>query len=368
MRILYVLLLCSALGPTVVAQGVITRIGIDGTEFYYNGVPDLQTLFDDATDNGLGVDTVLLPGGQFLLTSNLDVTSPVIVIGSGIRADSAIVYGGRTAFVGSNASIFLHADADGSEMHGVSFEQGGNSPIYFGSTLPDSDVDNVRFVRCDIRAAALSYPNATSSLASNITFQECILNEALNVSGSEGVVVRSSIIHDIVGAYLGSNLSVLNNIVLDFDGLNGNGFNPNVLVNYMNNVFLTNSITLHVTENAIFSNNLFVGNDALFGQSVTFDPSITHTGTETAPSLVEAFPGVQSPVGYTTYQYTGDYTLALPYLGTDGTPLGVYGGDAPWKNGSLPFNPHWSLLTSPTNSTTNGVLQGVNIKASAQEN
>lgn len=367
MKILCTLLLGVLFGSTLHAQGVITRIGSDGTKFYYNGVADLQTVFDDATLNGLGVDTVLLPGGPFLLTSNLDITSPIILIGSGIRADSAVVYGGRTRFVGGNASIFLHADADDSEIHGLTFEQGGNSPIYFGTSILDSDVDNVKFYRCDLRTATLGFPNATNTLADGILFQECVIREALNVSGSAGIVIRNSFINDVVGAISGSNVSIGNCIVMAFDGLNGNGFSPNELVNYTNNVFLTNSTTLNVTENAVFTSNLFVGNGALFAQNLTFNPGVTQTGTQTTPSLAEAFPGVPSPAAYTVYQFAGDYTLALPYLGTDGTPLGVYGGDAPWKDGSLPFNPHWSLLTTPAN-TSIGLLQGVHIKASAQEN
>ena len=52
--------------------------------------------------------------------------------------------------------------------------------------------------------------------------------------------------------------------------------------------------------------------------------------------------------------------------GTDGTDLGIYGGSFPWKNGSLPPNPH--IQTKNISSATDPIGNlNVNIKVKAQE-
>jgi len=371
MRILSTLILAALFGTTAHAQGVITRIGSDGTHFYYNGVSDLQNVFDHATQNGLGKDTILMSGGVYNLellpnsATVLSISSPVVVVGTGIRADSSVVYGGMTEFIGYGRRIVLSNDADSTEMHGVTFNTSGNSyDIWLGSNLADSDVDHLRFFRCNIRGLVLGYIDNNITLADNILIEECVIGSSLNVQQSNMVVIRNSSVRFLRSAGSASNVDVRNCIIPFYSGGSLAG---NEGVNYLNTVFLTNSTNLNVSENSVYTRCLFVGNGQEFPQNLTFNSGIVETATMTATSLAVAFPGVPSPAGYAEHQFNGDYTIALPYLGTDDTPLGLYGGDAPWKDGSLPFNPHWSLLTTHGN-TSNGVLQGVHIKASAQEN
>lgn len=372
MRILFTLLIGVVVCSTVVAQGVITRIGSDGTKFYYNGVADLQGVFDDAATLSPNFrDTILFSGGTFNLellpggATTLSISSPVIIVGTGILADSSAAYGGPTIFTGNARSLVLRSDADGTEMHGLTFNMSGVSDgvVRLGVDAADSDVDNVKFYRCSIASLTLNHTWSGNSLANDILIEHCVIRDRLRVQSATGVQVRNSFLWRGIDV-ANSNTNVKNCIMLNY-GADLEQYSTSV--GYESTIFLTNGSSLTVGGSAIYTNCLFVGNDAAFAQNLTFNPGVTQTGTQTAPSLAEAFPGVPSPAGYTIYQFAGDYTLALPYLGTDGTPLGVYGGDAPWKDGSLPFNPHWSLLTTNAN-TTNGVLQGVHIKASAQEN
>jgi len=368
MKTLYTLFLAALFCNTLCAQGVITRIGSDGTKFYYNGVADLQTVFDEATSLSPNFkDTIIFSGGAFLLTAELEITSPVVVLGSGIRPDSSAVYGGIT-IIDHNGfqapALVLRNGASGSEIHGLTFSDG--HAVRIGISLPDSDVDDVVFKRCSFYRLVLGAGIFQGpSLADGILIEQCVIRNELSAHRSTEVRVRNTFVRNIVDADANTNIDVENCIILNFTGNNSNGY-----INYVNSIFLTNATTLNVTGNASFTKCLFVGNGNLFAQNVNFASSIlTNIEPRYAPNLIAAFTSVSS---YTDYQFNENYTTtptysAEPYLGSDGQPRGIYGGDAPWKNGSLPFNPHWSLLATPGN-TSNGLLQGVHIKASAQEN
>ena len=369
MRVLCTLFLTALFGLTLHAQGVITRIGSDGTHFYYNGATDLQNVFEDATLNGMGVDTILFSGGVFQLTTELQITSPVVVVGSGIRTDSSSVYGGTTEInpSGNFSVVVIRNGADGTEIHGVTF---GNQ-VRLGTNPADSDVDDVKFYRCNFGVLAIGDGGNNETLANGMLIEQCVIRDELRVQYSTDMRVRNSFLKNIGYTDANTNVDVDNCLIMNFTGSNSNGY-----INYVNSTFLTDATTLNVTGDASFTKCLFVGNNNLFAQNVSFAPSIiTNVDPRYAAGLDVAFinvPNVPAGAGFTAYQFNGNYATTpifsnAPYLGTDGLPRGIYGGEAPWKNGSLPFNPHWSLLTTPGN-TSNGVLQGVHIKASAQEN
>lgn len=361
-----ILLTALLLSLTVAAQGVITRIGSDGTHFYYSGIDDLQTVFDHATTLSQGLtDTIIFSGGTFLLTDDVVITSPVILIGSGSRSDSSDAYNGRTEFLsnGTTKNITLGPDADGTEMHGLTFSMNPGS-VRLGDSFANSAIDNAKFYRCSFRYLSLGSGGVTSQ-ATNTLIQECIINDQLDVHGSTNVLIRNSFLGDIYLATAGSNTVVRNCILIDWNSAS------NELVHYTNNIFLTNSNSvLNVAENAVYTHNLFVGGDGS-SFNVTFNNGIVEDNTSHIQPLSGsggAFPGTPAPSDYALYQPNRNYMVnsTLP-LGNDGSPVGIYGGDAPWKNGSLPFNPHWTLLGTPAN-TVDGVLPNVHIKASAQEN
>lgn len=370
MRVLCTLFLTALFGLTLHAQGVITRIGSDGTHFYYNGVADLQNVFDDALDNGLGRDTIIFSGGIFNLeqlpngATTLYITSPVVVIGSGIRADSSAVYGGKTDLTGYSRSVVLGSNADSTEIHGLTFSFSGGRGVYLGNDLADSDVDYLKFYRCSFSRFDLGWidNNNGLSLANDIRIEQCVFQSEVWAANAANVFISNSFLNR--GLRNAINTEVKNCIMTNY-GADLEQYSPSIL--YESTIFLRSADYLTVGGSSVFTNCLFVGNGMTFAQNLTFNPGPTQSGTQVASFLSEAFPSLVSPSGYATYQFDGDYTLALPLLGSDGTPLGIYGGEAPWKNGSLPFNPHWSLLNTLGN-TSNGVLQGVHIKASAQEN
>jgi hypothetical protein len=70
------------------------------------------------------------------------------------------------------------------------------------------------------------------------------------------------------------------------------------------------------------------------------------------------------------FSYAHDYhlqpTCPGKNAGTDGTDIGIYGGSHPWKEGSIPFNPHIQYKTISGSTDENGNLN-VNIKVSGQD-
>jgi hypothetical protein len=113
-------------------------------------------------------------------------------------------------------------------------------------------------------------------------------------------------------------------------------------------------------SNCIFNNNLFV-------QNINF-PIGTNLGSN---NIVNQNPSsIFINQSGTTYNYEQNYhlqpTCPGKNAGTDGTDIGVYGGMFPWKDGSLPPNPHVQYKNIQQSTDQNGNLN-VNIKVAAQD-
>jgi hypothetical protein len=67
------------------------------------------------------------------------------------------------------------------------------------------------------------------------------------------------------------------------------------------------------------------------------------------------------------FKYAYDFHLKTPgsFTGTDATQVGVYGSAKPWKEGSVPANPHIQTKTIAEQTNANGTLQ-VQVKVAAQ--
>jgi hypothetical protein len=70
-----------------------------------------------------------------------------------------------------------------------------------------------------------------------------------------------------------------------------------------------------------------------------------------------------------SYLYTDNYHLKTPgtHIGMDGTQVGIYGGLRPWKEGSLPLNPHIQSKVIADKTNASGQIQ-VQVKVAAQNN
>ena len=336
------------LTTTTYAQEVITRISAGEHYFYYNG--EIQTAFDDATAG----DTIILGGGQYTLANDVVINQRIVLIGTGARQDSSLAYGGRTVLSGTNLiDLNIASTADGTEIHGIATENFGN--VQF--TTP-YDADNCRFVRCALVGLRLGNSNL-GSLADDTRIEECIIG-TLNVSRAPGTLVRNCHLGALQYAYEDSNTEVWNCILLGIPGSNAG-------VHYENCIFATaNNLATTVAEESTYVNNLFVGNGG--GFSIAFGAGATDGGNLPAETILSGPSGAfVNATSTAAYVFTDDYHVSPAYegAGSDGTDIGIYGGQVPWKDGGLPFNPHWTELNGP-GSTNNGTLQNVIIRGSAQ--
>ena len=104
-----------------------------------------------------------------------------------------------------------------------------------------------------------------------------------------------------------------------------------------NNIF--KSFSNSANSNCIFRNNVNGGVNGTDGQ-----------GNQGSGNYFDNLPLDSVFVNYNSsfgLNYSSNFQLRSnsPYLvaGTDGTDIGIYGGPFPWKEGSIPFNPHLSV-------------------------
>jgi len=73
----------------------------------------------------------------------------------------------------------------------------------------------------------------------------------------------------------------------------------------------------------------------------------------------------------TDFEWSDDLHLQATSVGvgmaTDGTDVGIYGTNAPFKPGAVPYNPHFRSATIAPATNPNGDLP-VNIRVAAQPN
>ncbi|HMU14134.1 MAG TPA: glycosyl hydrolase family 28-related protein [Flavobacteriales bacterium] len=343
------------LAGAVSAQGVITRMNAGTSEFYYDG--NIQAVLDEAFEEA-GTDTILLGGGTYNMTSDILISSPVVMIGTGIHPDSSLAYNnnGRTEIAGGQfMEWFLENDASGSEFHGIAFTN--EVDVQFGTgPIESTDVNDVKFFRCEFQGLGLGN-GQFGSMANDTYIHECVFRGGFSNGEAQGSIIRNSAIKQVYDILNGNDCLFENCIFFSSIG-GGSG------VQYENNVFLLNQgSNYNINQQSTYLNNLFVGTGAGFG--VTFGVGVVANGNEFDYPLNGAngaFPSA-TVTDWNNFDFYADYHLATAWSGFD---FGLFGGGDPWKEGSVPFNPHWRELTTPT-GTENGTLQGVTIKASAQQ-
>lgn len=339
------------------AQDVIALQHSGSTKFYY-GLPPytqqwLQTVFNHAVTG----DTVYLPGVEIFLQSNLQLSAGVVLIGTGIHPDSSTVYGAnQTTLTSTGGQFYLFTGADYAQMHGIIL----NARLYFGNSAANQTVNHVRFNRCMLND--IVQMNATSS---DVKCSQCVL-ALVYANGVSSLSVSGSIIYSMSNANGSAIFS--NNVFVNV----GNSANTNSL--YRDNIFLLNTpYAYNMTEQSRFYNNLFILNG---GSIVWAGGTQTNQNNRYTTQITDALTSPPTNNTFTTFDFHGDYSLnpqgsnfpTYNTMSTTGGPVGLFAGNplAYWKNGAVPFNPHWQTLTvSPNTNSVNGYLN-IKLKAAGQ--
>jgi len=134
---------------------------------------------------------------------------------------------------------------------------------------------------------------------------------------------------------------------------------------FNNNIFLSTT-SVGATE-CTFENNIFCGTVTSLGTNNLFNRnfSINNVIPNSVVGDLNTLFKNKTKAGF---DYDQDYHIldASPahLAGTDGTDLGIYGTGNPWKEGSLPRNPHYQSIRI----TSSGGNLSSKIKVAAQDN
>lgn len=302
----------------------------------------------EAYDAAIAGDTLYLPGGTLTPPALFD--KPLTIIGAGHHPDATTA----TFLTTISGTVYFGENADGFHLEGVYI----TGDLRLGNAN-DISIDDAIIKRC--KWTQLHVPgSAETNTSNNNLFVENVFNSI----------------------YTGNNLrssSFFNNIIE-----NGNRSTPLVDLYFSNNVFLFEDIVSTIYggftfNNCVIQNNIFVNQGYLlsYGSDTTFENNIFCYNTPTLgtdPTLVNNYYMTRSELFINqtgnTFDYSHDFHLqagAATNLGNDGTETGIYGGVYPWKDYSLPTNPHISSKFISGASDSSGNIQ-VDINVHAQTN
>ena len=347
---LFLVLIAIICTTQIFAQSVITYTHPTAGEGF-------ATTFSDAVTNAPAGSTIYIPGGVFN-TDNIEITKELTIIGAGHNIDST----GATGITYLVGNLEFAQDSDNSFLTGVSL----NGILYIAHNNSET-VSNIRVARCSI-STTVSIATATGSSVSNISFKENIIGnsnimksiEGGNISNSSSVSFSNCIINGYIGSI--KNYLIKNCIILGHTNSS-----PPYLISgvdnstFENNIFTyNNSATVTVNSSGnIFNNNLFVSGSNQNGG--------TYSNSMINVSIDELFVNYSSGI----FNYENDFHLKPACVGvnagTDGTDVGIYGTDEPFKEGSLPFNPHIYFKDIAPVTNPDGSLQ-IEIKARVLDN
>jgi hypothetical protein len=143
---------------------------------------------------------------------------------------------------------------------------------------------------------------------------------------------------------------------------------------FSNNIFAANCLTDNGSTDNNFYNNLIKGGFLQF-----YNPALGYCDVSYTPNGNGAIAGnIENVAANLIYQNQSGYSFVFQQnyhlvpaspgknAGTDGTDVGIYGGPLPFKDGSLPVNPHYRLRMVSGTTTAAGQLP-VHFKVAAQD-
>jgi hypothetical protein len=326
------------------------------------GEPKFYSKLDSAIVFAVDSDTLYLPGGNFAL--NTDIGKRLHIIGVGHHPDSTLVT--NPTIININSSLNLITGATGGSLMGIKL----NGNLQFGTSSTDGNVCNYKVARCYV-GSIISNSNASTN---NLFYENIITNGggfyfSISMNNAESNYFYNNIITGGFGGYsqftvngIGAGSIFKNNIFInnDYDYLNGVVYSV-----FENNIFAASSLfnPSYGIFNNIFNNNLFVT-----PSSYIFWTNWNNTGINNI--FEQAQTSIWINQNGDSFSYSQDYHLQTTSpgknAGRDGTDIGIYGGMFPWKEGSIPFNPHFQQVQISPKTDANGNLN-VNIKVAAQE-
>lgn len=308
-------------------------------------------------------DYIYLPGGTFTLGT---IKKSIHIIGAGYNEDSS----SATGITVINSLLIIQHGAENGSIQGIKFT---NLLEFDLSDDITTNFSKFEISYCYLPLGIMFGTYSSGITVSNITIRNCYLGYNIDGNGYD------------LGSLYGqlTNSVISNNIIKDVLGVgSGNYFSNNIFFR-----FSSAFQSLNLGSNCIYENNIFqesVGSNSnctnsVFNHNINASP-VTNNGNTGTANIVLSFdstlfinPGAKQVDSYNRIFYVYDvhnnYNLASGTVaknaGTDGKDIGIYGGALPWKDGSMPSNPHISYKSIPSQNDPSGILN-VTIKVKVQ--
>ena len=330
---------------------VTTKLHNGVSSFYYDVIP-LDIIVAGALDG----DTIILPGGP-IATGGINLNKTITFVGAGILGEGTPVTARTIIPYVFNQDIVLQDGSEGSSFHGIDFQR----IVRFTGGVSD-----VSFVRCAFDTYSMAGFQQTAP--SNVLIKHCLFRAGITNGGStapQGLVIMNSIIDGGISLSGGvASAQITNCLILDMNF--SSGLNPGVT--YTGNIFTRTSSSYTLNHASAYSCNLFCMTG---GNTLTWSGA-TNLGGNVGWQLAGNNVFVNVP-DINSFNETFDYHLSPTSPGLSSTQMscaldevGIHGGPSPWKEGAIPFNPHWLSLTPALGSTTGGVIN-VSLSGAAQQ-
>lgn len=318
-----------------------------------NGTTYICPTFDSAYNKAVNGDNIYLPGGNFTLSN--PISKSLHIYGAGYNQDSSAVTNITTLL-----NLVILNGAENGSIQGVQINS--SSPQNIASVTFGDNQNSPLFTNYTIKYCSLTSGIYFLMPSSNITVAD-------NFIGYFGNYYSAHSIYGII-----SNSLISNNIITGIQ-VYSEAINPYLQVN--NNIFFyyytQGNTLLQLANQSTYQNNIFQmpvfwasansnfynntngtpyggpGNISSGTISETFDLSFINPGTPIPPN--------------NNYDYNvhNDYHIKPTSLcknsGTDATDRGIYGGAFPWKEGSVPSNPHIYFKQVAPQTNNSGQLQ-----------
>ena len=347
--------LCSALLVILplflIAQGIVTvEPPGGGASIIFT---DLQKAIDEAPSGS----RVVVSGGGYGQGQIIEINKKVTIVGNGYHPDSSAAIG-----ISLISNIRFKNNSSGSTIFGLKV---GN--IYFETTNSEQ-LTGIKISRCYVETIAGYCMLKNAIIEENIiglrNFSRGSGNDPTSIYFSDNNtarIVNSEIKNNVITGKINlvERSSFTNNILLGGVCASGSLFKNNIIVTptYCECAICTPS-------SSFFYNNIY------FGVNIVVKEGLLNQGSGNYLNYINELPKVIFKNYSSENLLLSDFHLNNPQLnigGTDGTPIGIYGGTRPWKPGAIPSNPHIQSKTIAPETDVQGRLN-VNIRVKAQGN
>lgn len=274
---------------------------------------------------------IYLPGGNF--SESVVVDKQLTIIGVGHNPDSNYV-------------------TNPTSIENITFTNGSNGAVIDGVSVSQyirlDNADGIAILRCHCKGVVQN----NNTISKSLSVDRCVMDEGITIgefSDIDSPTFKNSIIGYIY-TYTGSaanhmtfkNCIFLNGAYIAFDTNN----------RISSCIFMNAAVGVGILSSNDYQSNIFSNSEGssgcINGQNGTnnkFDQTAQQTFVKQSGNV---------------FSYYNDYQLKASSpgknAGIDGKDIGIYGGTAPWVDGSLPPNPHIRSKEISQTTGTDGKL------------